>query len=161
MRAVTTSNDSLRLRVQVDAPPATVFKALTEPDALTEWLAESAEVSLPQRRYEFWGRYTPQGHRPRQRLLAAEDNRLLRFGWQFDGAAESTVELVLEPGESTVVTMIHTGIPTADATAVDCFWHVSMSNLAAHCAGLATMPPFDFSVPAQGDALVRTVIDVP
>jgi uncharacterized protein YndB with AHSA1/START domain len=24
-----------------------------------------------------------------------------------------------------------------------------------------TMPPFDFSVPAQGDALVRTVIDVP
>ena len=63
----------------------------------------------------------------------------------------------------TVVTVVHTGVPasgSADATALSCFWHVSLANLAAQCEGLPTMPPFDFSVPAQGDALVRTVIDV-
>src|SRR5690606_5815950 len=35
------------------------------------------------------------------------------------------------------------------------------ANLAASSESRQTMPPFDFSVPAQGDALVRTVIDAP
>ena len=60
----------------------------------------------------------------------------------------------------TLVSMTHSGIP-GDATAFECFWYVSLANLAAQCEGLPTTPPFDFSVPAQGDALVRTVIDAP
>ncbi len=162
--AVTTATDSLRLRVRIDADPDTVFKALTDSDELADWLAESAEVSLDQGRYEFWGRYAPQGDRPRQTLTEHEPERLLRFTWTFD-EGPSTVELTLAlDGDGTVVAVSHTGIPssgTADGVALRCFWHVSLANLVAHSEGTQTMPPFDFSVPAQGDALVRTVIDVP
>jgi uncharacterized protein YndB with AHSA1/START domain len=162
--AVTTATDSLRLRVRIDADPDTVFKALTDGDELSEWLAESAEVALDQARYEFWGRYAPQGDRPRQSLTAHEPGRLLRYTWSFD-EGPSTVELSLVPdGDGTVATVSHTGIPgagSADGVALRCFWHVSMANLVAYSEGTQTMPPFDFSVPAQGDALVRTVIDVP
>jgi uncharacterized protein YndB with AHSA1/START domain len=166
------TDDSLHLRVRIDAPADTVFKALTDADTLTDWLAESAEVSLDEHRYEFWGRYAPQGDRPRQRLLVAEPAGSLRFTWAFDGpTAEelppSTVDITLAPDKdsdaATVVTVAHTAVPTggtADLTALSCFWHVSLANLVGQCEGLPTMPPFDFSVPAQGDALVRTVIDV-
>ena len=173
------TDDSLRLRVRIEAPTDTVFKALTDADTLTDWLAESADVSLADDRYQFWGRYAPQGDRPRQQLLAVEPAAVLRFSWALDGAGTagaagegaagegvqpSTVDITMAPDDGgAVVTVVHTGVPasgSADATALSCFWHVSLANLAAQCEGLPTMPPFDFSVPAQGDALVRTVIDV-
>ena len=165
MSDVTTPSEPLRLRVRIDAQPEAVFAALTDPDALTEWLTDSAEVDLDADRYEFWGRYVPQGDRPRQRLRQASPDTI-RFDWDFDGADPSTVTLTIAAHDEggTVVTVEHTGIPadgTANATALACFWPVSLANLAAQCEGLPTMPPFDFSVPAQGDALVRTVIDVP
>jgi uncharacterized protein YndB with AHSA1/START domain len=165
MSDVTTPSEPLRLRVRIDAQPDSVFAALTDPDALTEWLTDSAEVDLDADRYEFWGRYVPQGDRPRQRLQQASPDTI-RFDWDFDGADPSTVTLSIAAHDEggTLVTVEHTGIPadgTADATALACFWLVSLANLAAQCEGLPTMPPFDFSVPAQGDALVRTVIDVP
>jgi uncharacterized protein YndB with AHSA1/START domain len=157
---VTTATDSLRLRVRIDADPDTVFKALTDSDELSEWFAESAEVSLDQGRYEFWGRYAPQGDRPRQTLTGHEPGRMLWFTWTFD-EGPSTVELTLAPDdEGTVASVNHTGV-VADSTALRCFWHVSLANLVAYSEGKQTMPPFDFSAPAQGDALVRIVIDVP
>lgn len=158
------TDDSLHFRVRVDAPPDAVFKALTDPDEL-EWLAESAEVDLGDGRYEFWGRYAPRGDRARQKLLEAVPNERLRFSWDLaDGGEPSVVDIAIAPGEpdTSVVTVAHTGVPTAGlpAETLDCFWHVSLANLAAQSEGRQTMPPFDFSVPAQGDALVRTVIDV-
>ena len=45
------------------APPEAVHAALTDAAALRVWLAEHAEVALPDR-YEFWGRYTPDGAEP-------------------------------------------------------------------------------------------------
>ncbi len=169
------TDDSLRLRVRIDAAADTVFKALTDADTMTDWLTESAEVALDDNRYEFWGRYAPQGDRPRQRLLSAQPATALRFTWTFDPAAsadagsgevESTVDIAMTPDDDggTTVTVTHTGIAAsgdANVTALACFWPVSLANLAAQCEGLPTMPPFDFSVPASGDALVRTVIDVP
>jgi uncharacterized protein YndB with AHSA1/START domain len=161
---VTTATDSLRLRVRIDADPDIVFKALTDSDELTEWFAESAEVALDQSRYQFWGRYAPAGDRPRQELTGHEPGRALRYAWNFDDGP-STVEITLAPeGEETIVSVSHRGVPSsgpANMTALSCFWAVSLANLAAHSEGRQTMPPFDFSVPAQGDALLRTVIDVP
>lgn len=158
MLAVTA--ESLSLRVRTDADPDTVFKALTDGDELTEWFAESAQVDLVQSRYEFWGRYTPQGDRPRQALTGHEPGRGLRFTWSFD-EGPSPVEITLAPdGQGTVIAVTHDAIAT-DAVSVKCFWYVTLANLAACSEGRQTMPPFDFSVPAQGDALVRTVIDVP
>lgn len=154
--------DDLQLRVEIDAPPASVFKALTDPDDLAEWFAESAEVALDGGRYEFWGRYAPQGGRPRQTLQAAEPAQLLRYGWTFDEGPSTVSLTIAESPDGSVVTLRHDGIPGRLAeTALPCFWYVSLANLAAFAEGLQTMPPFDFSVPAQGELLVRTVIDVP
>lgn len=158
MLAVTA--ESLRLRVRVDAGPDTVFRALTDSDELVEWFAESAQVDLAEPRYEFWGRYTPQGDRPRQALTGHEAGQVLRFTWSFD-EGPSTVEISLTPdGDGTVVAVAHDSAAT-DPVSVKCFWYVTLANLAAFSESRQTMPPFDFSVPAQGDALVRTVIDAP
>jgi uncharacterized protein YndB with AHSA1/START domain len=152
----------MRLRVRIDAAPDAVFQALTDADTLIEWFAESAEVALSNGRYTFWGRYTPRGDQPRQRLTSAEPGRALRFAWDLGTGAPSNVELSLRAdGEQTVLDAVHTGVPAELAHTVNCFWHVGLANLVAQCEGVATMPPFDFSAPAQGDALVRTVIDVP
>jgi uncharacterized protein YndB with AHSA1/START domain len=152
------TDDNLHLRVAIDATPQAVFKALTDPDDLAEWFAESAEVDLDANSYAFWGRYAPQGDRPRQQLVAATPAQSLRYTWSLDGAPASTVDIAIAPdGEGSVVTLSH---DAAAEAALVCFWYVSLANLAAFAEGLQTMPPFDFSVPAQGDALVRTVIDV-
>jgi uncharacterized protein YndB with AHSA1/START domain len=159
------TEDSLRLRMRIDASTDTVFKALTDPDTLTDWFCESASVradpdEVGDAEYTFWGRYAPQGDRPRQQLIELKPAQTLRFSWELDGASPSTVDVNLAEDEgATVVSVTHTGI--ADLTALRCFWYVSLANLAAQCEGLPTTPPFDFSVPAQGDALVRTVIDAP
>jgi uncharacterized protein YndB with AHSA1/START domain len=169
MGPVTTPSDPLRLRVRIDAQPDAVYKSLTDPDAMTEWLADSAEVDLDGGKFEFWGRYTPLGDRARQTLWGAEPNRSLRFDWELGGegdvggAGPGAVEISLDehPDGGTVVTVTHTGVSDAQRLAVECFWPVTLANLAAHSEGLQTMPPFDFSAPAQDVALARTVIDVP
>jgi uncharacterized protein YndB with AHSA1/START domain len=146
------------MRVRIAAPPATVHDALTDADTLTEWFAESADVALDEGRYHFWGRYTPFGAEPRQQLDGTDP---LRFTWNLGGHPSTVAIELTEDGDATLVSVAHDGYAAADARTVSCFWHVSLANLLAHCEGVATMPPFDFSAPAQGDALVRTVIDVP
>jgi hypothetical protein len=47
-----------------------------------------------------WGRYTPHGEKPRQRLLHLDD-RTLRFSWHL-GTEETTVEVLLEDGAVTL-----------------------------------------------------------
>lgn len=152
--------------MRIDAQTDAVYKCLTDPDVMTEWLAESAEVDLDGGRFEFWGRYTPLGDRARQQLQDAEPDRCLRFGWDLSadgGSAPGAVEVAIEehPEGGTVVTVTHTGIPADQRLALECFWPVTLANLAAQSEGLQTMPPFDFSAPAQEVALARTVIDVP
>lgn len=163
---VTPAPDPLRLSLRIDSPPESVHTALTVPDAMTEWLTEHAEVSLPDGRYEFWGRYTPGGERPRQRLTGVEAGRRLSFAWQFDDADPSQVEITLSPaGEAgTTVAVTHSGVPTAgpaDATALNCFWFVSVANLASYCEGSLAAPPFDFTATAQDEARVRMAIAAP
>ena len=69
-----------------------MYEALTDPAALRVWLAEHADVDLPGK-YEFWGRFTPDGAKPRQRVLNV-DERTIRFAWTVDGV-ESTVQFEL------------------------------------------------------------------
>ena len=74
-----TEQSELRLSAVMPAPPEAVHAALTDAAALRVWLAEHAEVALPDR-YEFWGRYTPDGAEPHQRVLHASE-RTLRLAW--------------------------------------------------------------------------------
>ena len=147
-----TQPNEMRLRAVLPAPPEAVYAALTDAAALRLWLAEYAEVALPDR-YEFWGRYTPDGAVPRQRLLHA-DERTLRFAWTVDGV-ESTVSIDLAADEGgTLLTLSHTDLPsfaevlsdTAGARGtLQTFWSLSIANLADHLAGRELTPKCDFT----------------
>ena len=142
----------LRLRAVVPAPPKVVYEALTDPAALRVWLAEHADVDLPGK-YEFWGRFTPDGAKPHQRVLHV-DERTIRFAWTVNGV-ESTVQFELAEDEGgTLVTLSQSDLPsfaevladTAGARgALSTFWSLAISNLADYLAGRELTPKCDFT----------------
>jgi uncharacterized protein YndB with AHSA1/START domain len=147
----------LTIRACIAAPVATVYRALTDAAALRVWLAEHAEVALAEGRFAFWGRHTPQGELGRQRLLAVEPDRLLRFAWLLDGE-ETTAELTLaaDGPDATFLTLVQTGVPTMDemmATtgardglhSLHTFWGLAIANLAEYTEGRDLTPKADFS----------------
>jgi uncharacterized protein YndB with AHSA1/START domain len=148
-------------RLQVAAPPDTVFQALTDPVLLTRWLAEHADVSLPDGRFEFWGRYTPGGaERGRQRLLDVEASRRLRFGWDLDGA-ERTVDIALEPVTGgTVVTVTETDADGKPLHAAN-FWDIALANLDSQVTGHRVGLRYDHRAGPPDTAAATTVIDAP
>src|SRR5215475_12078595 len=151
-REIPMTEPDLRLRAVVPAPPKTVYEALTDPAALRVWLAEHADVDLPGK-YEFWGRYTPDGAEPHQRVLHV-DERTIRFAWTVDGV-ESTVEFELAEDEGgTLVTLSQTDLPSfedilADRAgargALSTFWSLAIANLADYLAGRELTPKCDFT----------------
>ena len=142
----------LRLRAVVPAPPNIVYEALTDPAALREWLAEHADVQLPGK-YEFWGRYTPDGAEPHQRVLHV-DERTIRFAWTVDGV-ETTAQFELaEDEDGTLVTLSQSDLPsfqdvladTAGARgALQPFWSLAIANLADYLSGRELTPKCDFT----------------
>ena len=169
----------MTLRVRARAPLARVHEALTDASALRTWLAEHAEVELPHR-YEFWGRHTPAGDAPRQRLLHADD-RTLRFSWQVDGK-DTTVEIGLAPDrpdapdgsggsgapdqsdgpEATIVTLSHAGLPTFEEMmagagnlgVLHTFWALSLANLIDHVEGRPLTSKCDFTSPRMREEVL-------
>jgi uncharacterized protein YndB with AHSA1/START domain len=139
--------EPIRLRARLPAPIGAVRRGLADPVALRRWLAEHAEVDPPER-YAFWGRYTPDGERPRQRLLHLGD-RTLRFAWRL-GGEPTTVEFTLEEESagSTVVTVSQTGLdgelyghPAQVSLTV--FWSLALGNLIDHLTGRPLTPRCD------------------
>ena len=49
----------IEMKVPIAAPPAPVFRALTDASELEQWFAERAAVSCENKTYNFWGRFTP------------------------------------------------------------------------------------------------------
>jgi uncharacterized protein YndB with AHSA1/START domain len=153
----------LRLRAVVPAAPKIVYEALTDPAALRVWLAEHAEVELPGK-YEFWGRYTPDGAEPHQRVLHV-DERTIRFAWTVEGV-ETTVEFELaEDADGTLVTLSQTDLPSFESILADTagargalqtFWALAIANLADYLADRALTPMCDFT---STDQRAEVVID--
>ena len=156
-----TTVQTYTLRVPIGAPPGAVYAALTDAAALRAWLAEHAEVSLDDGVFEFWGRFTPEGERGRQRLLAAEPGRAVRFSWQLQGA-ETGVGIALEPQDrGTLVTLTHSGVPPRAAG--DRYWvrdllMLSLANLASYCEGRGIGPRCDFT--SFTDVEARASVDI-
>jgi uncharacterized protein YndB with AHSA1/START domain len=148
------------LRASIGAPPETVYAALTGAAALETWLAEQAEVSMDQGRFEFWGRYTPEGERGRQRLISFEPDKALSFAWLLHGT-ETTVGIVLEPaGSGTLLSLTHSGVPARSGAE---YWvrdllMLSLANLASFCEGRDIGPRCDFTVRRDGEA--RASVDI-
>ncbi|MEV6690330.1 SRPBCC domain-containing protein [Micromonospora sp. NPDC051196] len=143
--------EPMTLAARLAAPIARVRQALTDPAELRIWLAEHAEVDLP-RRYEFWGRYTPEGDAPHQRLLYVDDDRL-RFAWLLDGV-ETITEITLRPDgpDATVLHLSQTHFDFNDVVngtsirgVLQTYWYLTTGNLEAHLAGKPLLPKVDFT----------------
>ncbi|MFC4112530.1 SRPBCC family protein [Nonomuraea zeae] len=161
------------IRVRVQAPLKEVRHALTDPALLRIWLAEHAEVELPGR-FGFWGRTTPEGDAPHQRLLHA-DERTLRFSWLLDGE-ETTTEFTLEEdGDATVLTLSQTHFDFQDVITgksirgvLQTYWYLALANLIEHFEGRELTPKVDFTstemrvqvtVPASPAQVFESLID--
>jgi uncharacterized protein YndB with AHSA1/START domain len=151
----------MKLRARVKAPIEDVRHALTDATALRAWLAERAEVELPHR-YEFWGRYTPEGDAPHQRLIHADDHTL-RFSWLLNGA-DTTVEIRLdeEGPDSTILTLSQTGLPGWEGAAAETsglrlmhtYWALAIANLVDHVEGREPTPKCDLTSPRMREQLL-------
>jgi uncharacterized protein YndB with AHSA1/START domain len=156
-----------RLQVTIAADPAAVYQALTSTAALETWFAEHAAVDLPARRYDFWGRYTPETpdrEQGRHAIIAAEPDTRLRFSWSLEGAA-TEVEYRLHPHEgATILTVTHTGCgkDTAAPCAPEDFWFLVLENLRRHVEGRPVQTHFDFqTLNSTGDIRHEIEIDAP
>jgi uncharacterized protein YndB with AHSA1/START domain len=154
------------VRVRAMAPVKDVRQALTDPASMRVWLAEHAEVDLPHR-YEFWGRYTPEGDVPHQRLVHADDDTL-RFTWLLDGEETSTEIHIAEEGpESTTLSVYQTGFDFQQALdgstirgVLQTFWSMAMANLVDHVEGRQVGPRTDFtSAQLRGEMLIDAPMD--
>lgn len=142
--------DTLRLRARVDAPLDAVRRALTDAKALRTWLAEHAEVDLPNR-YEFWGRYTPDGAEPRQRVLHTDD-RTIRLEWTIEGQATTTeIALAPESEDTTHISVSQSHVPDWEQAVREeglaflvTFWSLAIANLVDYVEGRAPTPMCDF-----------------
>ncbi|GIH68587.1 SRPBCC family protein [Sphaerimonospora thailandensis] len=158
--------EPMTLRARLAAPVKDVHQALTDPAALRVWLAEHTEVDLPER-YEFWGRYTPEGDAPRQRLLHADD-RTLRLAWSLDGV-ETTVEITLEEdgAESTILSLSQSHFDYQEMITgssirgvLQTFWCQAVANLADYVQGREVGPRCDFTDPVlRGEVVIASPVE--
>jgi uncharacterized protein YndB with AHSA1/START domain len=143
--------DTIRLRARVDAPLDAVRRALTDAEALRTWLTEHAEVDLPDR-YEFWGRHTPDGAEPHQRVLHADDHTI-RLEWTVEGQATTTeITLAPESEAATVISLSQSHVPDwtevvqeQGLAVLSTFWSLSIANLIAYLEGREPTPKCDFT----------------
>jgi uncharacterized protein YndB with AHSA1/START domain len=156
-----------RLQVTIAADPATVYQALTSAAALETWFAEHAAVDLPARRYDFWGRYTPETpdrEQGRHAIIATAQDTRLRYSWPLAGAL-TEVEYRLHPREgATILTITHTGCgrDTSAPCAPEDFWFLVLENLRRHVEGRAVHTRFDFhTLNSTGDIRHEIEIDAP
>lgn len=152
---------TLKKSLRIAAPPSAVRHALTDPAALQVWLAEHAEVDLPEL-YRFWGRFTPGGEAPHQRVLHVDDSSL-RFAWELDGLP-TTVEIGLTADSgSTLLTLSQTDVPgwpelltePGDRSLMHTYWALVLANLADYAEGREAVVRCDFtSAVLRGEMLI-------
>ena len=136
-------------------------------EALETWFAEHADVDLPARRYDFWGRYTPETpdrEQGRHEIIATEQDTRLRFSWPLKGVT-TEVEYRLHPhDDTTILTVTHTGCDTDNSApcASEDFWFLVLENLRRHVEGRAVHSRFDFhTLNSKEDIRHKIEIDAP
>src|SRR5262249_33785823 len=132
------------IQLGLKAPADRVFDGLTQ--KLPGWFAENADVSLADKRYDFWGRYTPEApdrEGGRHPLLVVESNQRLQYSWHLNGQ-DTTVELNQKTKNNGTVVIVQ------QDNAPDDFWFLSLENLRRHLDGKRPVR-CDYSVPMVGD----------
>ena len=123
----------VRRETTVEASPAEVWEALTDPDRLSQWLAEDVELDLVEGgelRIGF-----EDGERPGW-VESVEEERRLAFTWERPGCGQSRVEFTLDAlPAGTRVTVVESdlaSVPRAEAAAD--WWVAKLGALRATLA---------------------------
>lgn len=109
----------IRLTMHMEAPPEKVFRALTEPEALNQWMAKDAKVDLREGGSWDLGWPAPEGHTgPGMQIVELIPNRKLTISWPDwrgdTSVPTQTVTWELEPADGgTDVTLVHAGFVRA------------------------------------------------
>lgn len=159
----------LHVQIALDHPMASVYRAVTDEAALATWFAEHTEVRLAEKRYDFWGRFTPDcpdrvaGRHPIEEPLATSR---IRYEWPLRDTSSSVEMRLLERNERTYLGVWHHDIPESlrgspDSFAMEDFWFLSLENLRRYLAGRPVIR-CDFSAIGATNQINHTVeIDAP
>ena len=156
----------IHLQLTLHASPSAVFRALTDEKALTTWFAEHAAISLEEKRYDFWGRFTPETptqEQGRHHIDLVEPNRRLRFTWPLRGE-DTTVDFRLTERDcNTVLGVWHHNVrgvprPEAGCYSVDDLWFLWLENLRRYIGG-RPVARADFQTDKTGDVSLSVDID--
>jgi uncharacterized protein YndB with AHSA1/START domain len=127
------SAESVTRSVELDAPPAEVWDALTEEALLREWLADEVEIEA-EPGGEIVCRYAD-GEERRGEVELVEEAERLAWSWRREGDGPSRVELVLDAvADRTRLTVIETAPlrsagPLLAAPSLGAAWTVPLARL--------------------------------
>ena len=135
-----TADDQTKARIEqtidVDAPIADVWEAVTDPDALADWLGAGVDLDV---RVAGTGRVVDHDGTVRQVLVTdVEPGQRLAWHWWSDDGELSSVELTLEPlVDATRVRVVEVLLPAtggslqASARLASCRWSAVARVLAS------------------------------
>jgi uncharacterized protein YndB with AHSA1/START domain len=158
------THEAVTVRTLILVPPTVVYRALVEPEALCTWFSEFADSALEDGRFAFWGRHTPYGDVPRQRLVSYGWDRSLRFVWSVpDLDTDVDIDISSTDNDDTVITVRQAPVPEAVdwGAGLDYFWRLATANLASFAEGRHIGPRYDDARPVAGMARSEIVIDAP
>lgn len=119
---------------ELNAPPARVWEALTTEDGITSWLAVSARIDGRKGgnvRIKFDDDQEVSGA-----ITQWDPTSRFAHTWVIDEANASEVEYTLESvGDTTQLTLVHTGLSDEMRIGYTPGWHTFMVRLEAHLKG--------------------------
>ena len=128
-----TEADVIHVERRIAAPPAAVFRYLTESELWSRWQGESAELEpTPGGRFQV---RMAEGQVVEGEFVAVEPDRrvVVSWGWQNHPRmppGTSTVEFELTPdGDGTLVRLTHRGIPVDDVPIHRAGWDMFLPRL--------------------------------
>lgn len=109
----------VRATIEIDAPPAKVFRALLEPELMNKWLFGAAVIDKDKRSYSYGWKYDHEGKNvlggPTRILEMVENEKLVTDWPDWRGDEKKPVTKVtwtleaLDGGKRTRVTLVHDG----------------------------------------------------
>ena len=134
----------IRLEQRIAAPPATVYRYLTEADRWRLWQGASADLDA--RPGGLFSMVMPSGMRASGSYLEVEPGRRVVFTWGWEGhdgipPGSTIVEIVLDAdGDGTTLTLVHRDLPPDEVASHTMGWRHYLPRLALAAAGLDPGP---------------------